>query len=62
MTDLKESGELKNKLIIGVDSQVWRQFVGFCMANNLRVGDAICGVISEFLKKEQKSRGGEGHE
>ena len=42
---------MKNKLVKGIDEEIWRKFVAYCKLKNITVGDEINKVLEEFLKK-----------
>lgn len=48
---------VKNKLIEGVDNEVWTDFVGYCISNQVKVGWKISEILRDFLHKERGRNG-----
>lgn len=39
-----------DKLIKGVEEEIWRKFTGYCKAKGERVGKKLSEVLEEYLK------------
>ena len=43
-----------NKLIKGVDEEIWRKFTGHCKAKGRRVSEMLNEILSDYLKNKIK--------
>jgi hypothetical protein len=43
-----------NKLIKGIDEEVWRKFTGYCKAKGVKVGKKLGEILEEYLKDKIK--------
>ena len=41
----------KNKLVEGVDDDVWTKFTGYCKMNKIKVGQKLSEIIKQYLKQ-----------
>ena len=43
-----------NKLIKGINEEIWRKFTGYCKAKGEKVGNKLSQVLEEYLKDKIK--------
>jgi len=43
-----------NKLVKGVDEEIWRKFTGYCKAKNEKVGKKLSEILRNYLKNKIK--------
>lgn len=43
-----------NKLIKGIDEEIWRKFTGYCKAKGEIVGKKLSEILKEYLKNKIK--------
>ncbi len=43
-----------NKLVKGLDEEIWRKFTGYCKAKGEKVGKKLSEILQEYLKDKIK--------
>lgn len=41
---------VRNRLVKGVEEEIWRKFVGYCRMEGVTVGPALSKILKEHLK------------
>ncbi len=41
------------KLVENIDDDIWRQFVGYCVAKNVKVGDELNTILQQHIKQKR---------